>query len=611
MCPDSNSGGIEEEEERVALIIEYYSPISFFDYLDKIKGDRTITETSPERLLRIINKAGKEEKSDANLVDYKFFRQPPLKVEGLREVLENLVRGIETASRLLRKNRILPILILGPTGSGKTLIQKIIDGKLKGDWEENPRYTFRFRSPVPGYCPCNEEPIHLLTTSLLPSRIRKRYKYGNGELCPVCYKRYEKTLREWSRGKEGSLLQLLNESVEVIPFRPTAGVVALSHEKFAEAFEAAAMQCNRGVLHIEIDDKKISEMPSINYQLLLKLRDKSLPLKDGTVLSPDLTVFLYGGREVIKGLESNTPLVDSVYPVPVRRNLSYTAEKRIYQQQDLPFHHISPHALELLAKYAVGTRVYRVYEKELRRAVKVYEKYESLKILSEEEIEIIRSKLLKKTPEDGWERGLSSRQLISKILVTAVERGCLTLEIVDKFLEKEANTNWKKIVKDELDKIAFGDLMLAYTAVIMGNGGNIASVETTFTRYLDLLREKKLKRKTKITILGEGDIPIQDAIDEILARLNVTDLDDIVSKCYEESGDAPTFVEVVIRSPELITKNKNLKTYIPWKEYQRGVELSPHHKERVDKLLAVLTEIGYCEECGKSLIKMGSKKIGD
>lgn len=617
-------------------VMEYFLSRSMSKYLKDIDSDRSVTETSPERLYRIIESCGKKEIGEFKLIDYNFFRRNPHEIRGLRDSLEQLVRGVHTASVFSKENRIPLIFLAGPTGSGKSEIQKSLEDGLKEDWEKNIRYTFVFKDndkEIP--CPHNEDPIHLLTSSVVPSKIRKNYeKYGSGDLCPSCRSTYEKLLRKKYEEAKNSpdldalkgydnFINILDEIVTVVPFRPKTTVIPMSHQDFPKIFENAVKRCNRGILHIEVDDKEISKVPDINYQLLLKLRDKMVPLEDGSVLFPDLVVFLYADGTILDDIRRNSnPLEDSIYPVLIRRNLSYTEEEEIYRHQSLPFNHFSPHSLKILAKYAVGTRIstsHKDGKTVLKKRLEIYDRYETGKHLTKEELETVKERLMEgDLPKDGWDSGMSSRQMLSRLLKVSISpHCCLTLENVYGFLKNQEHSDSKDFASELLERVSFADIMLAYTSDTMDKNGNIEKVEEVFSDYIDLLKQQKLEKKTKVEIPGKGEIPIDDILDDMTKKLNVYTGDDskrekidkAIDGYFDENGKKPTFVELVAYDPEVIVKSESIQNFIPWKEYQMGHDLSPHDKKRVDRLLDRLKELGYCEACGEAVVRIGAKKL--
>lgn len=613
--------------------MEYFLSRSMSRYLKDIDTDRSITETSPERLYRIIESCGKKEIGEFKLIDYNFFRRNPYEISGLRDSLEQLVRGVHTASIFSKENRIPLILLAGPTGSGKSEIQKCLEDGLNNDWEKNMRYTFVFKDDgkeIP--CPHDEDPIHLLTSSIVPYEVRKKYeKYGSGDLCPSCQSTYEKLLRKKyeeaknNQKKKGydNFTDLLDEIVTVVPFRPKTTAIPLSHQDFPKIFENAVKRCNRGILHIDVDDKAVSKVPAINYQLLLKLRDKMVPLEDGSVLFPDLIVFLYADGKVLEDIKGNSnPLEDSIYPVLIRRNLSYTEEEKIYKRQSLPFDHFSPHSLKVLAKYAVGTRMTRLYtdsDTVFKKRLEMYDRYETGKPLTKEELETVKERLMKGDfPQDGWDSGVSSRKMLSRLLRFSFSpHRCMTLENVYEFLKEQERSKSQELSSELVERVSFADIMLAYTSDTVEKDGNIKKVEEVFSDYIDLLKQQKLEKKTKVEIPGKGEIPIDNILDDIAKKLNAyagdytkrEGLNKAIDGYFDENGKKPTFVDLITYSPEVIVKSESIQNFVPWKEYQMGHDLSPHDKKRVGRLLDKLKELGYCEACGEAVIRIGAKKF--
>jgi energy-coupling factor transporter ATP-binding protein EcfA2 len=618
----------------------YRSPfqeISFSEYLDLVRDNPSIVETSAERLYRIVSK---EKRKVNKMIEYPFFRRGEHKIEGITEVLNRLVNGLYAASNSYKIGQISLLLLIGPTGSGKSEIGKFLEDALIEDLTINPRFTYYFKDEKGKiYCPFKEDPIALITDSrvFFPLKVKEKYiNYKRGYLCSTCFETLNELLGKYSTSgngqhlvlnsenmEEDKVLNILDEIVRVIRLTPQVASIELTHEKFSEMFETVIKKSNRGILNIIIDDKTISQIPNTNYQLLAKLRDARISLKDGTQFIPDVVVLLYTNAKYEN--ITTTPLKDSLYPIFVRRNLSYTAEENIIRRCKLPFTHISPHALSILARFVVGSRINVEGDfgaaqdqiKNLENYLEIYEKYEKGEPLSQEELNKIGDRISAvRESKDGWDKGISSRAFMFELFNMETYNGCLVLENVEKYLEEKRKASELKLSAEaslkRLKNISFRDVIMAYMINILGAERGVTTLEELFSYYIYLYKRKVLDGKTAVEIPGEGMAPIDEEMNRVAKKLNLykEDLDKAIDQYFVERGGPPTLSEILLLKPEIIYLSPELMNFVPWKEIKRGVDLNPKDKERVKKLINILKkDLGYCDWCASSVIRIFAKNM--
>lgn len=623
--------------------IRNFAPISIYEYieikeneyLDNINFSKSLfekTESSPERLYRIATQ-GKIKKKDR--YKYPFFREGKRSIRGLPEILEQMVERLYTSSLSFKSNQIPIILLVGPTGGGKTEMGRILEQGFTEELYENPRYTFEFKE-INGkknvLCPFTEDPINLFTSSylLIPRSIKEKFsQFAYNELCPFCREKLEKIMREKS-GETTNYLELLNKNINVVRLQPKVAMVELASDgkKFSRIFKNALQKSNRGILHVNIDDRILDKIPSTNYQLMLSLADRKISLGDGSYFTPDIVVLLYANEKILESLDKKPVLRDRILPVYMRRNLSYSEEEKIFKKMGLPFKHITPGGLRVLAKFSVGSRVHDASDiTALRNRLEIFEKNELFQELTEKEKAFILERLPQNdVPKDGWSRGFSTRASIRFLYtITNEPDQCLTLEEILKFLEeikpiigKYTGTTYSKeppvylLSKKLVDDIAFRDTALAFTAITLGS---INKVEEKFSQFINLMKLKYLKKKEKIIIPGSGEIPIEAAMRDTLKKINldpkkVEVLEAIINKHMQDlDKKPPTYGKILTLHPGLITGSESAKNYIQWQELSRG-GLSKSDEEKVKKLLMIMKELGYEEDCGEAALRIASQRIG-
>jgi len=364
----------------------------------------------------------------------------------------------------------------------------------------------------------------------------------------------------------------------------------------------------------------IDNIPDTNYQILLNLCDMRVPLDDGSYVTPDVLVILYANENIISELfeeKKRLPLKDRILPVYVRRNLSFSGEELIYKTADIPFKHVSPNALTAAAKFAVCTRIRSSTANELERLLDVYERFETLKNVNTEELEMIISRTIaQKLPVDGWTKGVSARKFLGTIfkMFNSAHSTCLTLEhLLDCINEFKKDYSAPFIlVENIVKKIAFRDVTLAHILAI--HGGGVETVENIFSEYYELLRDKRLGKRDKIEVVGVGLVPVENMMAKLAQKLNIlTDsaidaFNTAIDKYIDEFDTPPTFINIVMQYPEIISTSSNLLRYVPWHDYVRGNELSPQAQSRINKMLSSLEKLGYCNVCGGAVLRIAARE---
>ncbi len=652
-------------------IYQYLGMDPGLDDIDDIDLSKLLdkTESSAHRLYRIAV-AGRKKLKDRDRYLYPFFREGTFRIRGLPEVIENMAEKLYVGS-LAYKNRQLPIILLvGPTGSGKTELGNIMEEGMIKDLYKNERYTYVFKNingkkNVP--CPFTEDPINLLTSSylLIPQKIKEKFSpLSHSELCTFCRDTLEGILIDAKSGeKQGknpekesdnnknaektnsiedltkNYLEILNEKISVVRLQPKIALNELTSKDFPKKFKASLENANRGIFNINVDDRDIDEIGDSNYQLLLSLADRKVPLGDGTYFTPDLVLFLYANENILERLNEKPTLRDRMLPIYVRRNLSYSEEEEIFKKTSLPFKHITPGGLSVIAKYSVATRIKDdgLDEEELRKRIEIFEKNELLKRLTEDEEKFVKERLPSYTAsKDGWDSGLSSRAIARRLASVSYDIGeCLTLEKIQQFLKKtnkefssneeneeyfsssENNSEGYNEVSYDLSEnlisdIAFRDVTLSYIALSID--GNIKTVEEKFYYFYDLTKMSNIKNAKTIDIPGKGKVSIKEEKENTVKLLgidpkNVEQLEGMISNYLDKTTDfkRPTYGDILTTYPDLIKGNESMKKYIPWDTIKQ--KFGPDDKKKAYKLIKIMKDLGYDEDCAISALYIAAERL--
>ncbi len=701
MSGDNAKRKIDEETKAQAqefLFTEAYSPLSLSEYLDilklnnekkkeKVQLDHTpelgaydnsffdrnnLTESSPARFYRMINEGKK--KHEVGVSEYPFFSKGDNVVNGLCEVLDELSNRLYQASLLYKRSQIPLIMLVGPTGSGKTLIGRRLEEGMISDLEENPRYTFKFKrdnQETPIKCPINEDPLNLLTStrSLVPRKIRHEFKeLGAGDICSSCSNTYSELLIEKAEeiknegGLEGKLgrdygwhnedggntakkgnpfTNLLDGIVEIVRLMPQSAFKELSYKGFEKDFRKYVENANRGILHITIDEANFDEIPKSAYQLLLSLADKRVSLENGSLLAPDVTVFLYCNEGILDDIKDHPSFYDRLLPVFVRRNLSFSEEAKIYSNANLPFTHLSPEILALAARFIIGTRIGEeeglnigdLFDKTAKNPfeelIGIYDRYETHKAITDKEFEIVTERLnigSFKPPVDGWSCGLSPRKAVAELcnLSASTKSTCFTIDTLLDFMDNiEDNQSdfsggdielSKAYVKEEISGIVQKDITVAYLSILYEKDGGVSKVEELFNSYKSFIGDKYARGKQEVKMVGRGNVPIDTAITEVLERLKIKKKPEEFKQYYDgvvkQMTSEPAFTDLLSKHPDVISDEDGLSRFIDWNKLSRGLSLEPEQQNRITHLKSALRNInGYCDDCGDSALRYYSDEV--
>jgi len=636
----NNHSGLSDFE--VETFSNFYIPLKFSDYLHQSHPSKNnnknnfdkIIETSPEALLNAVT--GIQSDDSTKLKDYSFFRNGSHKINGLLEVLNNLVNSLYQAKTLTEQNKIPLVTLIGPTGSGKTTLGDSLEKGLVNYLQSKPAYYLVIKDGDKRFpCPYFEEPINVLATNniVIPNSLRREYIIkDSAELCPHCSSLLNELFTKKVTGENNytGWMQVFDDLLEARRLTPRSASLELTDKDFKKKFPLVVRNANRGLLHISIDDTNIREIPQINYQLLLKLADKQVVLNDGRVFKPDLTVLLYSNESILmdlavpdnitmKDFESPRymPLLDRMLPVFVRRNLSYTCEEDIYKRANLPFDHFWPHSLSSIARFSVSTRIGNEEEDtetDLARLLELYDKFEKMQVIQSDDLKFIKQRLnleFDEPPVDGWSSGLSTRKANSELIYLSKnnKRTCLTPLIVDEFLtmhEDEFEDNINLIKKHNNNKMLI-DLTVGYLSMLNEKKGGLKYLENEFSEFYSLY-EKKLMKNIEFIETIKGREKIDDVLQEIATKkLNLgvgapENLANIIFDFRDKTGKPMQFIDLVEKNSELIKDFKSFDTFIDWNNYKRTRKPSGDDELKFKRLLNSLKDLKYCDNCSKASI---------
>lgn len=561
-------------------------------------------------------------------------------IKGLPEVINRLVDALFIGDTFFKKRgKSLILYLYGPAGSGKTLIGRTLDDIFYHDLERNPCMKMvkimkendeHYTIDIEPVCIYGEYSLAIFTSDTLnlssdiKNEITKEANFNykmkacdncinevNNMIISEIYKlQHDSEFLTNTSFKQkidpNTILKML-DSLYVIEHRPQNLSIDLSNEKMLEMIEGIVKKSNRGILHINADHVK--NFKDQNIQFLLRIADGQVTFENASSVSLDMLPILYSNEAFFDKVKDNAAVFSRVIPIPVRRLLSYSLESEVLKSFTLPFSHISPNSLELYSMFVVSTRIQNYSSSnELDDLLKLYEKYENYRVLTEEEFKKVKNRLMDKVPKDGWTKGLTSEEAVRYLYsLTGEDRTkCLTLDIIKSLVNSIASEGGYETQADLINKKiiehALRDVIIATMLAIEDK--LLESLEIEFEEYKKLHYMKYAKREMIVRKAGEL-VSIDSEMESILKRLLLVDKNRIDNILTTEGG-AVTLYSILKENPQLIVADERIKKYIDWKDFDFLVGES---MERKEKIINKMITLGYCKECAISAIKIAVKKL--
>lgn len=380
--------------------------MSLQEFFELAAVDSSVYALPSERLLKAIGKpkivdTGKDSRSSRLFSNRTIKLYEPFKeFYGMEDIVQNIVSYLEHASQGLEEKKQI-LYLLGPVGGGKSSLAE----KLKSLMEQEPFYAIK-GSPI------FENPLGLLRIyPELKEKLQVPSSHIPATVSPWLTKRLEEL--------EGDLTQL--EVVKIYPSQQKQIAITKTEpgdENNQDISTLVGKLDIRKLEHYAQDDPD-----AYRYNGGLCLGNRGLlefvemfkaPLK---VLNPLLTATQEGNYKATEALpaipfdgmiishsnesewqsfkenKQNEAFLDRIYIVKVPYNLRYTEEIEIYRKyvnesflRNVP---TAPHTLEIMAKFAVLTRLELPEKKNLEVKLEVYngdnvkDKYPNVNTLTE------------------------------------------------------------------------------------------------------------------------------------------------------------------------------------------------------------------------------------
>ena len=365
---------------------------TFLDYLQKVKADPGLPKLAHGRLYdEVIRDSWRDLTESDDQAIKRLFGDEPLRVYsffedeffGIERPIAKIVRYLHAAALKGEENRQV-LYLLGPVGAGKSSLIEALRRGLEG---AGAFYA------IDG-CPMHEEPLHLI-----PRHLRREFEKMlgvtiEGDLCPVCHFRLE---ADFANRYEDVPIRTVTFSKQarrglaivppVDPNNQDTSVLIGSEDiskldRYSEGdprvleLNGAFNVGNRGMIEfIEVFKNEIEYL----HTIITATQEKFVPApgRHGTVYVD--TVIIAHSNEAewrkFKADPTNEAILDRIVTVKVPYNLRLSEEVKIYRKllDASGFRsHVAPHTLEVVAMFAILTRLVPSRACDLMTKLKLY-----------------------------------------------------------------------------------------------------------------------------------------------------------------------------------------------------------------------------------------------
>ncbi len=602
---------------------------SLLKYIDIVKQNPSTARTAHARVYDMIRWYGVKE-NEKGFKTYRFFEQ---EMFGLDSVIDKLVEEYfhSAARRLDVRKRIL--LLMGPVSGGKSTIVTMIKRGLEA-YSKTPEGALY---AIKG-CPMQEEPLHLIPSSLRPEIENELGLKIEGNLCPSCQIRLK--TEYGGRIEEVRVERILlseDQRVGIGTFSPSdpksqdiadlTGSIDFStiteygseSDPRAYRFDGELNKANRGVMEfqemLKCDEKFL-------WNLLSLTQEGNFKAGRFALISADEMIIAHTNETEYKAFianKKNEALQSRMIIMPIPYNLKVSEEEKIYhkliQQSDMKHIHIAPHTLKTASIFSILSRLKETKKQgiDLIKKMRLYdgESVEGLKDADLKEME-------KEFAEEGM-HGIDPRYVVNRISSALIRQDLDCINALDVLRalkeglnqhssitleERERYVNFISKARKEYDELAKKEVQKAFVYSYE------ESAKTLFENYLDNIEAFCNWNKIKDPLTGEEMDPDERLMRSIEEQIGISEN---AKKVFRE--------EILIRMSSYSRKGKTfdfsshnrLREAIEKKlfaDLKDVVKITTSTKTPNEKQLKKVNEVskrlmeehGYCPVCANELL---------
>ena len=627
---------------------------TLIDYMGKVEEMPEIANLSPARIYNMIMKQGTspvdesiKTKGYEDLVWYNFFSG---KIFGNRtaEAIHDIMRFLKASARRTETGKRI-LMLVGPVASAKSTISSLIKRGLEND--DTPKYAIKG-------CPLHEEPLHAVPQSNREYWGEKLGVKIEGNLCPVCQLRLDNEFTD-----EDGKVRWHEFPVELIKFseqrRIGIGTFTPSDPKSQDISELiGSVNMGKVAMYGESDPRgytfdgelQVANGGVIEYIEILKADIKFhmvliTAAQEQTIKAPrfpqmylDTLILSHTNFQEFHKFtnnKDNEALHDRMFVVKVPWNDRVRDEVKIYKkiiaESEFTGIHISPHALEVAAQFAVLSRYHKSEKINLIKKMKLYNGEYLEEFSKGKDFDIRKLREEGKSHDEGL-HGISPRFIMNALNIVLGSKeevetgdkkyhGCITaLDMIRSI----RNTFEHHIGHDEKDRTAFEELLMAEKDSIIAEYKEFAKREVSkafvhayddqadelFARYMINIKAYCKNETILDELTGEYKEPDEDIMRAIEDQIGIAN---------EGKKDFRKGIFVYQADAFSVGKEFTWKTYEPLKDaiekklmsdLKNVVTLSiadttvttPKAKARRKAAMSTLMKKGYCKNCAKHLL---------
>ena len=343
---------------------------TFADYLRMVIQNPALSRLSHSLIHDAILAEGAEVSPDGE-PSYSLFQG---EIFGLEANLDRIVQYFAAAAQRMEvRKRIL--LLLGPPASGKSSVVELIKRALESYTRTDAGAVYAISG-----CPMQEEPLHLIPSTLRPALMEQYGVYVEGDLCPRC--RYALTAEHGGKVAEVPVERVVFSEAAAIgigyyvatnPNPTDASLLVGSVDESqleADRLEVAGKAfrldgelniANRGLIEFvemfKADRHMLTTLLGLAQELIIKLQ------KFGSVYADEVIIghSNEGDFETFAGDVHSEALRDRIIAIQVPYNLKVGEEVKIYQKMmvdsKLENVHMAPLTLRASSIFATLSRL--------------------------------------------------------------------------------------------------------------------------------------------------------------------------------------------------------------------------------------------------------------
>lgn len=616
---------------------------TFLDYLSVLQENSKVAQLSHARLYDVITTPGVRELSpednprlkriyrNEKIKIYKFFED---EFFGMEKVVAKIVRYFHSAGMKGEESRQV-LFLVGPVGAGKSSLME----KLKSGLEAaNSCYALKG-------CPMHEEPLHLLPRHLRPKFAELLGIQIEGDLCPICrfrleeeyhgeYEKFPVVTVGFSRrsrmgigvvppvdpNNQDTSVLIGSEDISKLDLYPENDPRVLS---LNGAFNAG----NRGLVEfIEVFKNEIEFL----HTMITATQEKAIPAPGKHSMIYFDGVILAHSNEAewnrFKADHTNEAILDRIVKIEVAYVLQLREEVKIYEKiiRNSNFRaHIAPHTLEVVAMFAILTRLKPTNKCDLMTKLKIYNGEE---VVEKGQTKKIDLEELQEEAKDEGMTGISTR-FGMKCLDNALsdsEHNCINpISVREAMIQKIKEITLPEDVRKQYLGFLQDTLHREYLQLLEKEIAKAfvhsyrEQAETLFQNYLDnaesfVTKKKMVDPNTKEEL--DPDLKFMESIEE---QLGISG-----SAAQGFRQDVTSFLFSLVRRGQKI----DYRSYEPLKEAiekklmasvrdlsriitkakTRDQEQSKKYEAMVETMIQ---ECGYCEHCCDVVLKYASNHL--